>query len=205
MAQCNNLPELSGLCQILYSFVSFATSLHRLQSVYTSPRICILLILQFRFTQSGNAQPHSRFDFFLGYGFYEGCTAGSSCISKSGKQSVSASFGYDKFLRPDEETRSISLAWNVSIFRKQVNSTGAFKWYLQNKLIYWQLEDPYYKWKVLSVNPAVSRQFHIYKKMQASVDAGPSINFVLYNHRKTDREVGWPYHVLPNVRLLLRI
>lgn len=143
-----------------------------------------------------------RVAFFFGYGFYEGLTAGGTWHAKAGKHSISASAGYEKFLKPGSETRSLSLSWNVALFRKHINSEGAYKWNLDNKLIYWQLNDPYYEWKVLSINPAIRRRFQLLKKLDATVDVGPSVNFVLYNRRKTFKEVGWPYHVLPNIRLL---
>jgi len=163
-------------------------------------RIIIISTIIFHISQIGHAQQESKFDYFIGYGFYEGYNIGGEYYFKSKKQSVSLSVGYDKLLK--QEYKSLILSYNLAIFKDRKNSSEEFKWYLDNKAVLWQLEDNYYLWRAISIIPSLSRKIILYKKLRMSFDIGPSFNIVLYNKRKTFEEVGWPYHVMPDFRIL---
>jgi hypothetical protein len=149
------------------------------------------------------AQNHSGFDYFVGYGYYEGVHFGAAYQFKSDTQSISLALG--GFYRPeyDEKLYAVTASYNIAIFRKRTDSNNLFKWHLNNKFVFWQMEDEYYKWIVVSFIPSLCRQFSINQKLKISVDAGPALNLVLYNERKTYEEVGWPYHVYPNFSIRL--
>ena len=83
-------------------------------------------------------------------------------------------------------------------FRKNKVLTS---WSLDNKLVFWYLEDKYYKWFVLSMEPALGKNFKITKKLDIHLDAGPVFMVVLYFKRKTFEEVGWPRYFLGNATL----
>jgi hypothetical protein len=165
-------------------------------------RYILILLFIIEFNKTGNAQDQSKFDFFAGYGFYEGLNIGSEYFFPSQKQSLCFSIGYDNFTNKDQESISILLSHNLSIFRSHTNESGKYKWLLINKAVLWQLEDKYYIWRALSFIPSINRTFFFNKYFNLSLDAGPSFNIVLYNKRKTFYEVGWPYHVMPDFRIL---
>jgi hypothetical protein len=158
----------------------------------------------FFLTLTGASQSQSRFDFFIGYGFYEGIHIGSEYFLKSKTQSISLVLGGFYQSNHSEKYYAITPSYNIAIFRKRADSNNLYKWHLNNKFVFWQLEDEYYKWMVVSFIPTLCRQFSINQKIKISIDAGPSMNLVLYNERRTYKEVGWPYHVYPNfsVRLI---
>jgi hypothetical protein len=163
----------------------------------------ILFFLIFLMCQTIKAQLLSKFNFFGGYGFYEGINLGSEYFFDSKKQSISLSMGFDNFTKKNQENMSVLFSYNLSIFRNYKVDPDKFKWHLNSKAVLWQLEDEYYLWRVVSIIPSINRIFYIYKNLKLSLDAGPSFNIVLYNKRKTYKEVGWPYHVMPDYRLLL--
>ena len=162
----------------------------------------ILLILFLQICQIGNAQSSSKFDFFLGYGFYEGYNIGSEYYFKSGLRSMSLSAGYDRLFIKKQESLSLEFGYNRVIYKSHKNKLEQYKWYLSNRLALWQLEDKYYIWRAITIIPSLQRRFNIYKNIGLSFDIGPAFNIVLYNKRKTYEGVGWPYYVMPNFRIL---
>ena len=162
----------------------------------------LIFVLILFIIHKGNSQHQRRFDFFTGYGLYEGINIGASYIFKTDTQSIGLSFGTCKIFNKQENYFSIITEYNISILRHRKNSDNKFIWYLTNKLVLWHLEDEYYIWRVISFVPSLNRYFYINKRHRISVDAGLSLNIVVYNYRKTFEEVGWPYHVLPNMRVV---
>jgi hypothetical protein len=160
-----------------------------------------LFLISITLTQAGIAQSF-RFDFFLGYGYYEGITAGGELHNKSGSQSLSLSAGYFRRFQKEEETFSFTLGYQHGILLKQSIDASAYKWHIGCRTVFWQLEDPWYLWKAVSIIPSVNLNFLIFKKIKLNLDAGPAFNIVLYNRRKTFEQVGWPYHVMPELRMI---
>ena len=62
------------------------------------------------------------------------------------------------------------------------------------------MENEYYRFNVLSIAPAITRNISVNKKIYLSLDIGPLFNIVLESYRKTFKEIGWPYHVMPNFK-----
>jgi len=143
-----------------------------------------------------------RFDCIIGYGFYEGLHAGSEYKFKSGSQSIGLAAGYSWLKNNNQSTYSAMLIYNIPVAGKFKNDQDQFKWFLSNRAIFWNMEDDFYVWKAISLVPSVCRRFAIGNKIAMSIDLGPSFNIVLYNRRKTFMEVGWPYHVMPDFRLV---
>jgi hypothetical protein len=67
-------------------------------------RYFILLIIFILFNKSGIAQSSAGFDFFMGYGYYQGLNIGSEFVFKSGKQSVSLFAGIDKASKRNQKS-----------------------------------------------------------------------------------------------------
>lgn len=145
----------------------------------------------------------SRFDFFFGYGYYEGFTIGSELHTKSGKQSFSLSAGYFHRFQKNEENYSLTLGYQHAILLKQNLETFGYKWHTGCRAVFWRLEDPFYLWKAVSIIPSVNMNFLVFKKIKLNLDAGPAFNIVLYNRRKTYDQVGWPYHVMPELKMII--
>jgi hypothetical protein len=153
-------------------------------------------------SQTGRAQS-SRFDFFLGYGYYEGVTAGGEVYNRSGSQSLSLSAGYFRLYHKEEETFSFTIGYRRAIGLNQSIDATACKWHIGCRAVFWRLEDPWYIWKALSIIPSMNRNFLIFNKIKLNLDAGPAFNIVLYNKRKTFEQAGWPYHVMPELKMVL--
>lgn len=145
----------------------------------------------------------SRFDFFFGYGYYEGFTIGSEFHNRSGKQSCSLSAGYFYRFQKNEETYSLAIGYQHAIFLKQNLKGFGYKWHAGCRTVFWRLEDPFYLWKALSIIPSVNMNFLVFKKIKLNLDAGPAFNIVLYNKRKTFEQAGWPYHVMPELKMTI--
>lgn len=141
-------------------------------------------------------------EFSLGYGFYEAINAGIK-YNFNNQDKIGISFGMDNYIINREKYYSIIFEYDCAILKRKKTNNQNYKWFWNNKLIYWHLEDDYYKWNVISICLSLNRNIYINDKIFISIDAGPIFNIVLRNIRKTFDEVGWPYHVMPNFRLLL--
>jgi hypothetical protein len=163
-------------------------------------KIVLIFIIFLHLNHQGFSQNESRFDFFIGYVYYEAFNIGGEYILNSNKQSYSLSIGYDKLNR--QENFALALGYNIAILRSFKTNSDTYKWYIDNKAVLWQMEDNYYIWRAISLIPSINRRFDIYRNIKMSFDIGPSFNIILYNKRKTFKEIGWPYHVTPDFRIL---
>lgn len=166
--------------------------------------LCILFltILLFNprisYTQSKNPT-----NILIGYGIYEGYNAGFELTLNRGYSSFSSSIGVDHLFSGDSRYLALSAAYNVSILRQRYYWENKYKWKVNFRIVYWNLEDPFYKFNVITFIPSLNRIIYLTKKFGISLDAGPAINQVLHHKRKTFKEVGWPFHVMPNFRALI--
>ncbi len=137
----------------------------------------------------------------LAGGYYEGIQFGYDRTAASGKFRWQVGLGFEKFLVKSQTTWSFSFNTGTPVFRKEQDSEGNHHWFMMGKLIFWQMNDPFYEWNVMSLNPAICRNLYVSGRHVLTADLGPSIQFVLHSRRKTNLEAGWPYSVLPNLRL----
>lgn len=161
-----------------------------------------ILVLLLFLNQSITAQLSSKFEFFAGYGYYEGYNLGNEYYFKSGLRSLSLSAGYDHSFIKQQESVSMELGYNRVIYKYHKNKLEQYKWHLSNRAVLWQLEDKYYVWRAVTLIPSLQRRFIVNKKLCLSFDVGPAFNIVIYDKRKTYEGVGWPYHVMPNFRII---
>lgn len=167
--------------------------------------LLLLIILSIQVIHKGNSQDTSRFDLFAGYGFYEGFNIGAFYNPRTIAHSAGLSFGYSGFFNKKKDYIAVTAEYKIAIMRSRINEYNEYKWHLDGKIMYWYLEDEFYIWKVGSVIPSLARYFSIGKKIGILADAGVSFNLVLYNKRKTYKEAGWPYHYLPNFRIIVMV
>jgi hypothetical protein len=150
------------------------------------------------------SQNQKYFTFFAGYGYYEGVNVGMSYNFSSNTQVVALAVGLDKIFKEQSSYFSTAAEYNISIFRSKVTNYEIFKWYLGARAVYWRYEDKYYIFNAISFIPNFSRQFSLSEKICLSIDAGLAFNLVLTSKRKTFEEVGWPYNMMPNLRVLFK-
>lgn len=140
-----------------------------------------------------NGQDSSKIAIIVGCGFYEAFHAGISYHIKK-EYCVSVNAGFDNHLINNGKYFSGGIGFNIAFLKNFKCNSGNYKLDFQNKIMYWSLHDAYYKWKAISCIPAIRYRIDLNKKMNMMLSAGPSINFVIYNFRKTFEEVGWPHY-----------
>jgi hypothetical protein len=165
------------------------------------PKFLIIFILTS--TLFVYSQEKKEYELHAGFAFYETVNAGVKYVFPDNKQKVGISLGFDNFTRKDETYFAITLEHNLAVFRKKIRNEYLYKWFIDSKVIYWRLKDEFYNWDVISFSPSLQRSFYFSDHLSLTLDAGPSFNIVLHNKRKTFREIGWPYHVMPDIRVLL--
>jgi hypothetical protein len=164
-------------------------------------KILITIIVLTVIFLNSSAQKPDGFGMSLGYGYYETFTLGFSYyLNPEHKIGISAG---SSFMINNEMYYCVSLEDNRAIFRSKKDGSGNYKWFLTGKILYWDMEDKFYRWNVLSLSPALTRSFSIYDHLNLSADIGPLFTIVLESYRKTYEGLGWPYHVMPNFRLLI--
>lgn len=138
------------------------------------------------------AQTYEKFEINTGYGFYDAFKLGI-IYNFSNRTGLGVSVGLDhKFLR-DESYISGSLELISGIKKDRYDEKYCLR--LNNRIYLWQIDDRFYKFRVISLNPALTYRINSGKKFYFSLMAGPAINIVVYNHRKTFEEVGWPHYI----------
>lgn len=150
---------------------------------------------------NSSAQKPGSLGLSFGYGYYETFTlAFSYYLNPEHKIGISAG---SSFMINNEMYYSVSMEENRALFRSRKDGSGNYKWFLTGKILYWDMEDKFYRWNVLSLSPALTRSFSINNHLNLTTDFGPVFNIVLESYRKTYEGLGWPYHVMPNLRLLI--
>ena len=145
------------------------------------------------------AQNEKKIELNCAYGYYESICIGAKYIYKP-EIKFGLLIGNNFRLLNNEKYYTVTLECNTAIFKQKKGTKKNYKWFLTSKIIYWDMEDKYYRFNVLSFSPAITRNISINKNLYLSIDIGPLINIVLESHRKTFKEVGWPYHVMPNLK-----
>lgn len=153
------------------------------------------------FSSGIRAQWRSNPEFRLGYGYYESFNFGLSLELRSDNR---IGFGAGtNYMINNIRYYSVFIEDNLAIFRTRRYNFIEYKWFLTGKISYWDREDTQYRFNVLSLSPALTRCIPINSKLNLTIDAGPVFNIVLESYRKTYLALGWPYHIMPNVRVLL--
>jgi hypothetical protein len=137
---------------------------------------------------------HSKWHVTSGLGLYEALNIGVSYNYKP-NLSIDLLVGSQFRVVKNNIYRAVTLQNNWTLKNKNAELT---RWYSCQRLIFWHLDDGYYDWKVLSMQPSFG--YHILRNEKWSVDfdAGPVFMVVLDFKRKTFDEVGWPHFFMFN-------
>jgi hypothetical protein len=142
--------------------------------------------------QKNLAQDTSKWQINSGFGFYEGFHAGAKYNYRPNLR-IGLSLGSQFGIIKDQQYYDLTFQHDWTFRKKNRELTS---WSLDKKLVFWYLEDKYYKWFVLSMEPAIGKTFILNDKFNIHIDAGPVFMVVLYFKRKTFDEVGWPRYFL---------
>lgn len=126
---------------------------------------------------------------------YESINIGTSYNYKP-NLSIALSAGSQFGIVKSTQYYVFSIEHDITI-RKNKNELS--NWTIDQRFFFWYLEDKYYKFRVLSMEPAFGRIFKLNSKLNLKIDIGPVFMFVLYSKRKTFEEVGWPRYFNCNV------
>jgi hypothetical protein len=129
-----------------------------------------------------------------GYGFYDAFKIGAIYHFKQ-HMGAGGSIGLDNHFFRDEKYISVSTEFMLSIFRNIKTSNDNHRLRFHSRIYFWWLEDRFYKFGVIAYSPCFVYRFDICEKVNITFCAGPAINLVVYNYRKTFEEVGWPHYV----------
>lgn len=163
-------------------------------------RFLIIIIAPIILSANLFAQNDNKPGLSFGYGYYETFTIGVNYYLKP-EHKIGIGAG-SSFMINNEMYYSVYIEDNIAVFRFKKSNTNNYKWFLTNKILYWDMKDSFYRWNVLSLSPAITRSFTINNNINLTADLGPLFTIVLESYRKTYEALGWPYHVMPNVRLL---
>jgi hypothetical protein len=156
--------------------------------------------LIFSYTGLFSQRAHTS-EFGLGYGYYETFNLGFSYyLNPVHKIGISAG---SSFMINNEMYYCVGFSDNIALFRTKKDKLQNYRWFLTSKLLYWDMKDKFYRWNVLSLSPALTRSVAINERMNLTMDIGPVFNIVLESYRRTYEALGWPYHVMPNLRILI--
>ena len=154
-------------------------------------KICYFLIF---LTVNTIAQKRGTLEMNAGYGFYDAIKIGGTYHFKQ-QMGVGGSVGFDNHFLRNEKYISISAEWMLAILRNFKTSNDNHRYRLHNRIYFWWLEDRFYQFRVITYCPCFVYRFDLSERVNITCSAGPAINFVVYNYRKTFDEVGWPHYV----------
>jgi hypothetical protein len=147
------------------------------------------------------SQKAQRSEFSLGYGYYETFTLGFSYYLTPAHKIGLA--GGSSFMINNEMYYTFSISDNIALLRTKKDKFQNYRWFLTSKVLYWDMKDKFYRWNVLSLSPALTRSITVNERLNITMDIGPVFNIVLESYRRTYEALGWPYHVMPNMRILI--
>jgi len=148
------------------------------------------------------AQNENNIELNCAYGYYESFSIGVK-YTKNPELKFGILIGTNFHLLNNEMYYSASFENNIAVFKNKIDSNDNYKWFWTNKIIYWDMENEYYRYNVLSLAPALTRNIYFNNNIYLSLDIGPLFTIVLESYRKTFKEIGWPYHVMPNFKIQL--
>ncbi|MBN1118719.1 MAG: hypothetical protein JXA77_16020 [Bacteroidales bacterium] len=125
--------------------------------------------------------------FETGYGHYESIFLGCG-LQLDQKQSINLRAGNSIAIQ-DKQQFSAAVTYNRILFSFKENKCNIL---LNPKIIYWTLEDPYFKFYSLAFEPAIESRLLLSDFLTFFAGSGPLINFQLKSVRKTNDAIGWP-------------
>lgn len=161
----------------------------------------ITILFLFIFCYSFGQQA-KKIRYFVGYGMYDGVNIGTEYYLKDSTKILTASIGYERLFTKKQQTYALSFSYKNAIFVGSKNIINQYKWHINSTITIWQLEDDFYLWRFVSFTPSISRTFIAFKKHNFLFEFGPIFNLVVHSKRKTFDEIGWPYKVMPNFRII---
>jgi hypothetical protein len=149
------------------------------------------------YIQGIKAQEYGKNSLSFGFGFYEAFNIGYKHNYRP-NLGFGVSIGYQFGIIKNQQYYNLTIQHDWTFRRKNKELST---WSLDKKLVFWYLEDKYYKWFVLSMEPAIEKTFLLNDRLGIYLDAGPVFMVVLYFKRKTFEEVGWPRYFLLNASM----
>lgn len=166
------------------------------------PKLFLFTFL-YLLTCSVFGQERYKFSIYAGIGSHEAIHLG---IKYQYAQTRSFLFSYGNFFKMvrNEDYWNIMLEhdWILPKWEKRDELS---KLSINKKLIYWQLNDNFYKFTVISFEPALARKFGFSDIGHFECDFGPVFMVVLDYKRLTFEEVGWANYVMLNASIRYNI
>jgi hypothetical protein len=154
-------------------------------------KICYLLIF---LTVNTLAQKTGNMELNAGFGFYDAFKTGITCHFRP-HMSVGISIGFDNHILRNEKYFSANAEFMLSILRRLKTDNDNYRCWIHNRMYFWWLDDRFYQFGVIAYSPCFVYRIDLSERVNITCSAGPAINFVVYNYRKTFEEVGWPHYV----------
>lgn len=162
-------------------------------------RFVFCIFILFIFSITCFSQDLKKNEFLVKFGYYDAVSVGYQHEFFT-NISVGISIGSNFRLYNNQEY------YNIDFFANWKIGEGT-KWKLLSN-IYLGLnihnvfiEDSYYKWDFLAFVPSIGKKIFLGNKFGLIIEGGPAFNIVLYNKRKSDENVGWPYHILGDFKV----
>lgn len=140
--------------------------------------------------------------FFGGFGSYEALHIGLRYAYQANSM-LGVSGGHFLGLIPDERYWNIGLEHDWLLRRKDIGKNSS--WMVCPKVFYWNLEDRYYRFTVLSFEPSIGKRIRVSQHSWFKIDFGPVFMVVLDYKRLTFEEAGWPRKLAMNASLTYNV
>jgi hypothetical protein len=162
--------------------------------------LIILIFLNFFLYTRCNAQNSKRPELLISAGYYDALSAGIQYkLNPNISTGFSAGTNFGLYNKQEYYNSDFFLNWDI---KRKNDTTFSSNWFLAANVFNVYIEDAFYKWDFLALVPGIGRVIRCGVKSGFKIEAGPAFNIVLFNKRKTYRNVGWPYHVLADIKLV---
>lgn len=163
-------------------------------------RVWKYLIILFCFASLINKSYAQKTDFVISAGYYDALSIGfQHKIQKNISAGLSLGTNFRLYNNQEYYDFCVFSIWDL---KNKKDTTILTNWFLQASVYNVFIEDAFYKWYFLTIVPSIGKVLKYGLRSDLKIQAGPAFNIVLYNKRKTSQNIGWPYHVLADIKII---
>lgn len=152
-----------------------------------------------------SAQTSNQSNLRTGYGLYEGFSIGAARGLKDSTKRLTWSVGSDRFYWKQNFHYAITLGYESLVLKRFNTHKELSRWRIMYDVMFWQLQDSYYRFTMLSFVPQLSRKFFDFEKVDLQAHVGLAFNGLLNGVQIQEGAIGTPRQMAFNFGIYLTL
>lgn len=144
------------------------------------------------FAINSRSQSTNRFKLRTGYGYYEGFSIGATSDFKDTTRRFTWSVGSDRFYWDEKFHYAVTFGYESCLLKCFATHAELSRWRIMYDIMFWQIQDSYFRFTMLSFVPQLGRQFYFLKSFDFQAHFGAAFNGLLKGVQIRDGAIGTP-------------